>query len=104
MGIFEDIYNRTKALVKEGYPIKSIPLSVIKLAQSFVEDKETDILDLMKKSLDKLYDSFEQVTDGVTRMAESRANLPMIANQLNKEVMASTQFISNVQKIYKKAV
>ena len=52
--------------------------------------------------MDKLYTNFDEVADSVTKSAENRGNLGIVAQQLNKEVEASTKFIQNVQKIAKK--
>lgn len=102
MGIFEELASRVKSLTNANYDIKKAPKSIIQLAESMVNDEQSSMLEIMDKALNKLYNAFDQVTDGVTKIAESRGNLPMIANQLNKEVMASTQVINNIQKIYKR--
>lgn len=100
--IFEDLANRATELAQSNYDLKAIPKSINKLSQELVNDENLDMLDLMNRTMDKLYSSFEEVAEGITRQATVRGNLPLIAGQLSKEVTASTQFINNVQKISKK--
>ena len=104
MGIFKEIYDKVRELTGQ-VEYKNLPKSMIQFSKEIVEDESgIELLDLVKRAMDKLYDNFEVVAESVTKSAENRGNLGIVAQQLNKEVEASTKFIQNVQKIAKKAI
>ena len=104
MGIFKEIYDKVRELTGQ-VEYKNLPKSMIQFSKEIVEDESgIELLDLVKRAMDKLYDNFDVVAESVTKSAENRGNLGIVAQQLNKEVEASTKFIQNVQKIAKKAI
>ena len=104
MGIFKEIYDKVRELTGQ-VEYKNLPKSMIQFSKEIVEDESgIELLDLVKRAMDKLYDNFDEVAESVTKSAENRSNPGIVAQQLNKEVEASTKFIQNVQKIAKKAI